>query len=547
MIVVNPSTRQFDVPGADLVFGVTADSGSERKYFKCPRYVGDNLDVAGSFIRINYRNANGQMDSYLAEDVAVDGDNVTFSWLLHPKVTAYKGQIKFVMCVVGADLKVKWHTTQGTGQVLEGIEPDASLVEAQTADVVAQLIDMMERQTAAVEAEGGKQIKAVQAAADAAEAASVAEIEAKGASTLATIPGEYTATVSAVQSAANAIRGKVSGEVIRVDDVSPMEHYPAVKVSGKNLIPCGTISFEKNRNYALTRPIPPGTYTLSAHITSDDTDGEYSAVSINSKGSVMKYTTLKRNERASTTFTVTEQITNIDFCAAYNYSQGVGDSATWSDIQLEAGSVATEYTPYVDPAMVTVRLSGKNLLNFDEITDGSGATHTFGDGKLTVTGYFSSYTDAMLKPGARYTVSFDSTRTGDGGGGVAVEFYRADDSRITGTYKQNELSATVSFTVPVGTKKTRFYFYGSAGSSGKDSAIYSNLQIESGGEKTAYEPYTGETQIPAADGTVSGLSAVSPTMTLLTDTAGVNIECEYSRDTNKVIAELLEKITALGG
>jgi hypothetical protein len=36
-------------------------------------------------------------------------------------------------------------------------------------------------------------------------------------------------------------------------------------------------------------------------------------------------------------------------------------------------------------------------------------------------------------------------------------------------------------------------------------------------------------------------------MTLMTDTAGANIECEYSRDTNKVIAEILEKITALGG
>jgi hypothetical protein len=36
-------------------------------------------------------------------------------------------------------------------------------------------------------------------------------------------------------------------------------------------------------------------------------------------------------------------------------------------------------------------------------------------------------------------------------------------------------------------------------------------------------------------------------MTLLTDTPGVTIDCEYSRDTNKVIAEILEKITALGG
>lgn len=87
MIVVNPATRQFNIPGADLVFGVTADSGSERKHFQCPRYVGNNLDIAGSFVRINYRNSNGEIDSYLVDDLSVDGNNVLFSWVLSPKVT----------------------------------------------------------------------------------------------------------------------------------------------------------------------------------------------------------------------------------------------------------------------------------------------------------------------------------------------------------------------------------------------------------------------------------------------------------------------------
>ena len=100
MIVINSNTRQFNVPGSDLVFGVTADSGSEVKHFQCPRYVGNNLDVAGCFVRINYRNANGEIDSYLVNDLAVDGDNVTFSWKLSPKTTMYKGNISFVMCAM---------------------------------------------------------------------------------------------------------------------------------------------------------------------------------------------------------------------------------------------------------------------------------------------------------------------------------------------------------------------------------------------------------------------------------------------------------------
>ena len=132
MITINSHTRQFSVPGADLTFGVTGDSNTEVKHFTCPRYVGDNLDVTSCFVRINYRNANGETDFYLVNDVAVDGDNVTFSWLLTPKVTAYKGQIKFVLCLIGPDLKLKWHTTQGTGQVLEGLEPDHSHIESTT-------------------------------------------------------------------------------------------------------------------------------------------------------------------------------------------------------------------------------------------------------------------------------------------------------------------------------------------------------------------------------------------------------------------------------
>ena len=108
MIVVNPATRQFNVPGADLVFGVTSDSGSERKHFQCPRYVGNNVDIASSFVRMNYRNGNGEIDSYLVKDVTANGDVVTFSWELSPHVTMFKGQISFVMCVVGPDTKVKW-------------------------------------------------------------------------------------------------------------------------------------------------------------------------------------------------------------------------------------------------------------------------------------------------------------------------------------------------------------------------------------------------------------------------------------------------------
>lgn len=237
MITINSSTRQFNIPGADLVFGVEADSGSVVKEFQCPRYVGNNLDLTGCFIRMNYRNANGEVDSYLVPEVTVDGDNVVFGWELTPKVTMYKGNVSFVMCVTGPDTKVKWHTTLGRGQVLDGLEPDADLVENGTADVVAALIAMVEAQTVAVENKGAEwvrnvqnegtdQILAVQTAGRNAETSAVAQIEAKGVNVRASIPNDYTALSEAVDSV---VRGKapgivcsVEGSAVVVNDASDM-------------------------------------------------------------------------------------------------------------------------------------------------------------------------------------------------------------------------------------------------------------------------------------------------------------------------------------
>ena len=220
MIIINHNTRQFNVPGADLVFGVSGDSGSEVKHFQCSRYVGNNIDLMSCFVRINFRNANGETDTYLVDDMAIDGDNVTFSWLLSPKVTEYRGQVKFVVCAVGPDLKLKWHTTQGTGQVMEGLEPDNAHIESQTADIVAQLIAMVEEQTSAVENTGADQVAAVKAAAETARTAAVTAIETAGAAVKASIPTDYAALSDAVRKVAPGIGCSAEGEVITLNDAS---------------------------------------------------------------------------------------------------------------------------------------------------------------------------------------------------------------------------------------------------------------------------------------------------------------------------------------
>ena len=547
MITVNPSTRQFTIPGSDLVFGVTADSGSEVKHFQCPRYVGNNVDIASSFVRINFRNANGDTDFYIVDELTVNGDNVTFNWMLSPKVTSHKGQVKFVMCVVGPDLKLKWHTTQGTGQVMDGLEPDNSHVEDQTADIVAQLIALVEAQTDAVEKVGAEQMAAVNAAAKAAQDSAVAQIEAKRTNSLASIPADYTAVQNAVRGAANAIRGKVSGGVIRVDDVSPMEHYPVVKVHGKNLLP-----YPYKQTTSTTEG---GTFTAlqDGGVQASGTPTGYTSINI------YEGTPLVKTGKAVLSYS--GDFENISLAIAI-YDSGANllfSSETWmvsspillnADMyqsaarwiiyikrgtvnipmrgiaypQVELGEVATEYAPYIDPTTVKVRACGKNLLTFpyfdgQQVTRGgiTGTANADGSVRLVGTATENFYFRLAQIPLGSTTIISERT---DG------IFYLRDCAY--------DAANKFSFCMVYKGETVNKTFY---------------PQIEVGTVGTAYEPPLGAAieVTPSKDGVVSGVRSVSPTMTLLTNTPGVIINCEYSRDTNKVIADILNKIATLGG
>lgn len=77
---------------------------------------------------------------------------------------------------------------------------------------------------------------------------------------------------------------------------------------------------------------------------------------------------------------------------------------------------------------------------------------------------------------------------------------------------------------------------------GKNTTV-SNLifkpMLEVGGKLTDFEERrTAVAYTPAGDGTVTGVTSISPDMTFLSDTDGIIINAEYNRDLNKVISEL---------
>lgn len=144
---IDPETRVITVQASEKLFGVANDGNSERKHFRCPKIVGDNIDLSTMHLYINYQNANGQKYPYLVEDIRTDGDYITFSWLIGPDVVAYKGQIKFIVCAKKGDGTIpEWNTTLAEGTVLEGLEATDEVVE-RNPDIIEQILTRLDNVT----------------------------------------------------------------------------------------------------------------------------------------------------------------------------------------------------------------------------------------------------------------------------------------------------------------------------------------------------------------------------------------------------------------
>ncbi len=141
---------------------------------------------------------------------------------------------------------------------------------------------------------------------------------------------------------------------------SPSPRYPQdiqcvkagtrVRCTGKNLIPINDTG-EYVQQYAVDLgdyPLSPGTHTISFFCSSTDTDSDsicvvFQRIGGNSYGKLA----LKTTDRISITVTDSYYVDVIYFWASNNYGASAGDVGHFWDIQVESGSTATTYEPYV--------------------------------------------------------------------------------------------------------------------------------------------------------------------------------------------------------
>ena len=161
-LVIDAESRTITVPSSERLFGVTGDMNIERKYFRCPQIVGDNIDLSTHQIFIAYVYTETESGSifpsigvapYHCEDVEVDGEDITFSWKLTGNVFKNPGFILFKMYAkkTETDPNTVFNTTPAIGTVLATIPDGTEEIVEEHPDVIAQIFDRLD----ALESVGG--------------------------------------------------------------------------------------------------------------------------------------------------------------------------------------------------------------------------------------------------------------------------------------------------------------------------------------------------------------------------------------------------------
>ena len=210
-----------------------------------------------------------------------------------------------------------------------------------------------------------------------------------------------------------------------------------------------------------------------------------------------------------------------------------GNYISVDDVSEIPHGVACKISGVDNPETVQVKRCGKNFLkSLANKKYSKGLTYTVDEyGVITVSGTISNenqaYSYAQLYPSSGCIVgkvTISGLTTSETGVTLIVSVKKGDGN-IQYYYARNEKGTT--FDCEAGDKITavEIRINKSAGT------VVENLiikpQLEFGAIATEYEPYKGETFTPNEDGTVEGMTSISPYMNIFTDNAGATFEVTY--------------------
>lgn len=520
-LVIDNELRTIEIPSSVTNLGVESDDEVLRLNFRMPRYLG-KTDLSTFAIRINYRNARGEGDVYSVSDMAIVGDNITFSWLVGPNATAYKGTTKFNVCLKIVDdegyIQKEYNTTIATLPVLEGLETEEGLVELNS-----DLLEQWKNQLFGIS--GTEEAKLHQKSEEAQE-----NIAQKGIEVLATIPEEYQSThkmaKDAYRTRANAIAPTKQGNPVIVDDSSddPLRSIrmfgktSQLTTTGKNLLNLSTVyptssttwrwSHEQLAvtGYLVSAPVfnltVGATYTLSFNSTRTGSTGGGFAIEFKDSSDVKISGVYKQNEygTVSYTFTVPEATYKTVFFFYGSSSTEGTTNASYNNTQLEVGSVVTDYESYsggvASPSptwpqtpvntglnnKIIINVYGKNLLDLPQTIEKTRTSYNYD----LFTGSYGSeqpipaaYMDKLpiLKAGVEYYLSYDIPTDVSNKGIWVLKVL--DDGTTSAAFVINKYAGVIKVD-----EDMRVTLRANSG----EVLTVENIQLEVGNERTAYEP-----------------------------------------------------------
>lgn len=346
----------------------------------------------------------------------------------------------------------------------------------------------------------------------------------------------YSAGQSSMVDESKLIPKTVSGSYISVDDVSEIPHSVGCKVESVNLCPeevksgryydAAPSASGADAGYIRILPFavkPLTTYTFSSNLFA------YSIWCCGADGGI---------ERIGWANSYVRTITTPENCTELRISlinrSGAADTTAFEYAMLNKGTTALPYTPYVKPEEVKVMRCGKNLCGGEAFAEK--IANSIPESKIDRENKTVTLRDAVasaflwwdkFEPNTRYTVFLkgkNSTTTYYNVTNITCHF-------TDGTYENLSIfdgnNSQVCWTSPAGKTISRI-----KGGYHAATAIFEydyvglfkgTLALED------FEPYNGQTLTPATDGTVEGMTSVSPYMNIFSDTEGVNIEATYNK------------------
>ena len=211
--------------------------------------------------------------------------------------------------------------------------------------------------------------------------------------------------------------------------------------------------------------------------------------------------------------------------------------------QLELGSTATTYTPYIsDFSTVNVIRCGKNILEYPYVETTltrNGLTFTDNkDGTITVNGTATADTQFRLQDTVIYPNNFNPFNSIIG---KQIYINGSPEGSSKDTYAIQWIQTGNLGNGTILEVQSTYYRFAILIKSG---ITVENLvfkpQIIVGSENTPYEPYQGQTYTPTATGEVTGITNLYPLTQLLTNNAGAVFE-EVTGQTYKEILPSTDK------